>query len=138
MQNLFAYGTLMCEDIMTEVSGCLLSCEPGIVKGYSRRAVKGEPYPALVYSEAGLVEGIVYRDLPMRAWERLDHFEGEMYARLSVQVELAGQLMLPAQTYVVQPEFRNRLEKYDWDFAKFLSHGKEIFQRHYKGYALIE
>jgi hypothetical protein len=34
--NLFAYGTLMCEDIMQHVSGCTLSSMPGILKGPSQ------------------------------------------------------------------------------------------------------
>jgi hypothetical protein len=31
MENFFAYGTLMCEDIMAEASGCRLSGMPGIL-----------------------------------------------------------------------------------------------------------
>ena len=48
MENLFAYGTLMCEDIMQDVAGCRLSCVPAELRGYSRRRVRGEHYPALV------------------------------------------------------------------------------------------
>jgi len=137
MKNLFAYGTLMCEDIMAEVSGCHLSCEPGILKGYSRRAVKGEPYPALVPSGQGLVEGIVYRNVPGRAWQRLDRFEGEMYARRTVQVELAEGGILRAGTYVIQGTFLHVLEAFDWNFETFLNHGKENFEKQYKGYRAI-
>lgn len=35
----FAYGTLMCEDIMREVSGIRPSHVPGTLKGYRRRSV---------------------------------------------------------------------------------------------------
>ena len=48
MENLFAYGTLMCEDIMREVSGVRLLQVSGKLKGYSRRGVKGEHYPAFI------------------------------------------------------------------------------------------
>ncbi len=134
MENLFAYGTLMCEDIMEEVSGCRLSCVPGTVRGYSRRSVRGEHYPALVLDEEGRVEGVVYRNLPNSAWDCLDRFEGEMYVRQPVQIELNDGATLPATTYVVRPEFLHRLEESEWDFVDFLSNGKERFRRDYRGY----
>lgn len=134
MPNLFAYGTLMCEDIMQEVSGCTLSHEPATLKGYSRRCVKGEHYPAIVPDREGRVYGVVYRNVPDSAWERLDRFEGEMYARKLVQVEPGEGAILLAATYVVQPEFLDRIETSDWDFAEFLRGGKARFQKHYRGY----
>ena len=134
MENLFSYGTLMCNDIMEDVSGCRLSCVPGTLRGYSRRSVRGEHYPALVPHEEGRVEGVVYRNVPDSAWGRLDRFEGEMYARQLVQIELNDGSTLQAATYVVQPEFLGHLDQTDWDFADFLRNGKASFQRHYKGY----
>ena len=134
MENLFAYGTLMCDDIMREVSGCHLSHVPGTLEGYSRRCVKGEHYPALVSDEKGRVEGVVYRNVPNSAWERLDRFEGEMYARQLVQIDLNDGATLLAATYVVKPEFLDHLEASEWDFADFLRSGKASFQRRYKGY----
>ena len=32
--------------------------------------------------------GVVYRKINASAWDRLDRFEGEMYARLVVRIEL--------------------------------------------------
>jgi gamma-glutamylcyclotransferase (GGCT)/AIG2-like uncharacterized protein YtfP len=134
MENLFAYGTLMCDDIMQEVSGCRLSHVPGIVKGYSRRSVKGEYYPALVLDEDGRVDGVVYHNVSASAWDRLDRFEGELYARRRVQIELNDGTALRAAAYVVKPEYLDRLEPSEWDFAEFLRNGKAKFQKHYKGY----
>jgi gamma-glutamylcyclotransferase (GGCT)/AIG2-like uncharacterized protein YtfP len=134
MENLFAYGTLMCEDIMEEVSGCRLAGVPGTLKGYGRRSVRGEHYPALVPHEEGRVEGVVYRNVPDSAWERLDRFEGEMYVRQLVQIELNDGSTAQAATYVVQPEFLDLLDPTDWDFGEFLRNGKASFQRHYRGY----
>ncbi len=134
MGNFFAYGTLMCQDIMEDVSGCRLSYLAGVLRGYSRRAVKGEHYPALVPSENGYVEGVVYRNLPDSAWERLDRFEGEMYIRQLVRVELNDETNLLAATYVIHPEFKNHLEASGWNFTDFLRNGKNHFQKDYKGY----
>lgn len=134
MKNLFAYGTLICEDIMLEVSGCSLPYEPGILKGYSRWLVKGEHYPAVMPDKEGIVEGVVYRDVPRSAWDRLDRFEGDMYKRQAVNVELNDGTMLSAETYVIQPKFLCCLDSSDWDFDNFMATGKTKFQRHYKGY----
>jgi gamma-glutamylcyclotransferase (GGCT)/AIG2-like uncharacterized protein YtfP len=138
MNDLFAYGTLMCDDILRDVAGCRLSAVAGTLRGYSRRAVRGEPYPALVPDPEGRVAGVVYRDVPDAAWRRLDRFEGEMYVGQTVEVDLAEGGTLLAQTYVVRPEFRHRLAPSDWDFADFLRHGKARFQSHYVGYRALE
>lgn len=132
MTNLFAYGTLMCEDIMTEVAGCRLPHGPGTLCGYSRRAVKGAHYPALVADKDGTVNGLLYREVPPSAWQRLDRFEGEMYRRQKVQVELDDGTLLPATTYVARPEFLGHLDLSDWDFDGFLRRGKKPFQEEYR------
>jgi gamma-glutamylcyclotransferase (GGCT)/AIG2-like uncharacterized protein YtfP len=137
MKNLFAYGTLMCEDIMRDVSGCPLTQVPGTLIGFSRRRVKGELYPAIIADAESVVEGVVYRDVPHVAWERLDRFEGRMYLRQPIQIEVNDSALLYAETYVVKPEFVDYLEPYEWDFEKFLQNDKASFQRSYKGYRAI-
>lgn len=133
MMNLFAYGTLMCEDIMHEVAGCRLSRAPGTLNGFARRAVKGENYPAILADGEGRVDGVVYLNVTAPAWGRLDRFEGEMYERLRVQVMLTDGQTLAAETYVVREEFLGCLEPYEWDFDDFLCR-KSSFQSGYKGY----
>jgi gamma-glutamylcyclotransferase (GGCT)/AIG2-like uncharacterized protein YtfP len=138
MAHLFAYGTLMCEDIMQEVSGCRPSPLKATLTGYSRRRVRGEDYPGLLPWEPGRVEGVVYRDLPEPAWRRLDRFEGAMYTRLGVAVELECGGRLAAETYVVHPQWTDRLEEVEWDFADFLRRGKMRFKAGYEGYRHLE
>jgi len=122
----------MCKDIMEEISGCRLTSAPGILRGCRRRSVKGERYPALVLTGEGFVEGVVYRNLPLSAWERLDRFEGEMYIRQAVQIELKDGTVLPAETYAARPEFLDHLEESEWAFADFLRNGKECFKLQYR------
>jgi len=124
----------MCEDIMVEVSGCHLSHVPGILKGYSRRSVRGEHYPAIVPDNESIVEGVVYRNVPNSVWDRLDRFEGKMYERHHVVVELKNRKTLAAETYVIHPAHLNLLDQSDGDFDDFIRNGKASFQRHYKGY----
>ena len=138
MTHLFAYGTLMCEDIMQEVSGCLPERRRAVLKGYVRRRVKGHVYPGLLQREASHVEGVLYLNVPASAWERLDRFEGEMYARRTVSIEMDSGGRLAAETYIVRPEYVNRLEKAEWDFSEFLSSGKSKFRAAYVGYHSLE
>ncbi len=132
--HLFAYGTLMCPDIMAEVSGLN---RPGIsatLPGYRRLRVKGEDYPAIVPDAAGWVTGVICRDIPKSAWILLDRFEGEMYVRVRAQVDLADGSVAAAQTYVVNGCFSGCLEDVEWNFADFLCSGKERFRMSYTGY----
>jgi hypothetical protein len=108
------------DDIMHEVCGFRLSRVAGTLKGFSRWSVKGEHYPAIVPDGKSRVEGVVFRNVPDSAWCRLDRSEGEMYARQVVRIELIDKSDLLAATYVVQPEFLDRLDPSDWNFADFL------------------
>ncbi len=123
---------------MRDVAGCDVSGIDGVLEGYRRLLVRGEQYPGLVPADGASVEGVVYRDVPTSAWERLDRFEGEMYVRQSVQVSLKDGGTVRADAYVVRPEFRDRLENIDWDFSEFLRNGKAHFQRNYQGYHELE
>lgn len=134
MRNLFAYGTLMCEEIMYEVSGCHLKYEPGTLSGYGRRSVDGEDYPAITADRESAVDGLVYLDVPGSAWDRLDRFEGEMYERRKVTVAMNSQTVLSADTYVIHPLYLDRLGQSEWNFDAFIRNGKASFQRYYKGY----
>ena len=134
MEHLFAYGSLMCEDIMLDASGYATSSRPAIVKDYRRYSIKGERYPGIVPFAGNNVEGIVYLDVPDCAWERLDKFEGALYTRKSVYIELINEGFLHAATYVVKPEFYDFLDDVEWSFSEFLKNGKADFQKNYKGF----
>jgi gamma-glutamylcyclotransferase (GGCT)/AIG2-like uncharacterized protein YtfP len=137
LQDLFAYGTLMCDDIMRAVSGRTYSGEIAILRGYRRLRVRGEHYPGLAEDTGASVDGVLYQRLPGPAWERLDRFEGPMYQRRCVSVELADGRSLLAQTYVVRPEYTWLLEDSEWDFRSFLRQGKARFVAGYAGYRAL-
>lgn len=138
MKHLFAYGTLMCRDIMAEISGLNLAHVPATLRGFRRVCVKGEHYPALIPNSEEFVSGVVYLNVPDPAWTRLDRFEGEMYLREIVQVERDDDLNIAAETYVARPEFMDYLVDVEWDFKAFLRINKESFRRSYKGYQALK
>lgn len=157
--HLFAYGTLMCPEIMTRVVTCLPASLPARLDHYRRGPLRGVDYPAIVACPGASVEGLLYLDLPEAAWRRLDEFEDEIYTRQTVTVCRLDQsafspppsspdqasLPLPegrvrvgsegrqlaAETYVLKDEFRRRLGDSDWSFAEFLKSGKGRFTREY-------
>lgn len=138
MSDLFAYGTLMCADIMREVTGCPeLAGTAGLLRDHYRLCVRGEHYPGLVPRPGASVEGIVYHAVPADAWTRLDRFEGEMYVRVGVEVELADATLHRVQTYLVHPGLTSLLVDREWRLEDFLCRGKADFESTYAGYAAI-
>jgi gamma-glutamylcyclotransferase (GGCT)/AIG2-like uncharacterized protein YtfP len=136
-KNFFAYGTLMCDEIMAEVSGVYPRPLPATLSGYRRLRVKNEPYPAVVPNTDSRVDGIVYQNVPPSALDRLDRFEGEMYSREIVQVRLRAGSAVLAATYVLRLKFRGFLDEAEWDFTAFLREEKGRFRRSYKGYLAL-
>ncbi|MBU0967195.1 MAG: gamma-glutamylcyclotransferase [Proteobacteria bacterium] len=135
--NLFAYGTLMCADIMLQVAGCLPAQLPVALAHYRRCRVRGEEYPAIVGQQDAAVQGLVYLDVPQEAWQRLDGFEGEMYDRRPVLVDGVEGKSLAAHTYVIRPEFAHLLLPSEWSYEEFLRTGRKRFAADYGGFAAL-
>lgn len=133
----FTYGTLMCVDIMSAVSGRAVSGEPATLAGFARRAVRGEDYPGIRPATDALVTGVLYRNLDATALARLDAFEGEQYQRQTVEVALADGSRVAADTYVIKAEHAALLSAEDWDFDAFLAEGKRRFESRYLGFSRI-
>ena len=129
--NLFAYGTLMDEEIMVRAVGCRPGRQAATLMGHRRHALVGRSYPAIVPREGARVEGICYFDLPDEAWELLDYFEDELYERKEVLVTMQDGSTQPAETYICKPEFYDLLEESDWSFEDFLKSQKAQFEQEY-------
>jgi len=131
MNHCFTYGSLMCEDIFTAVTGLETTGIEARLDGYSRHPVIGTDYPGIRLATTATVPGRLYVDLPPLAMERLDRFEGEEYRREAVIVTLADGRRSDAWVYVFATEQHHRLDAGPWDFDQFLRTGKTRFmQRH--------
>lgn len=135
MNNLFVYGTLLCEDIFITVSGCRRRVKNCSLKNFRRVRIRGEHYPGIIPVPGNRVEGLLYSAVPPPAWSRLDRFEGDMYRRQPVEVELHGGGLEKAFAYVVRTEFFHCLEPRKWDLSEFLAAGRKPFGVSYRGYA---
>ena len=137
-RHCFAYGSLMCEEIMFAVAAARPLFVPARLDGYRRAPVDGEDYPGIVPAAGASVAGALYLELPDSAWPRLDGFEGEEYRREAVEVQLPDGRAETAWTYVFKPEYGHRLAAGEWDFAHFLRSGKARFEARYLGFARLE
>lgn len=92
----------------------------GSIRGYVRRRIRGEVYPALLPADAeSTVAGLVYLDLSAEELAALDRFEGEgeAYRRTEVTVALDDGGLIQAATYLfLDPA---RVEETAWDPVRF-------------------
>lgn len=133
----FTYGSLMCEDIMSAVTGIALRGEPAWLVDHVRHPVAGEDYPGVVACPGARVDGVLYRAVDAAALARLDVFEGEMYERRLVDANLVGGGRAAVWCYIVLPAHEHRLAAGAWDYAGFLAAGKARFLARYLGFAAI-
>ncbi|MBD3241474.1 MAG: gamma-glutamylcyclotransferase [Chitinivibrionales bacterium] len=134
VDRLFAYGTLMCDDIMHAVVGESCQCRNALLRGYRRRFVAGEEYPAITGDATEDVRGVLYEPISASAWSRLDRFEGELYRRTTVTVELDNNATQAAQTYVIRDEHLAQLSSRPWSLECFMQRGKRRFESFYLGF----
>lgn len=137
MNALFAYGTLICSDIMKDVSGLDVRGEPAKLEDFRRGLVRGEVFPAILPAPGHCVQGVVYQPITKSAWSRLDDFEGDIYERQAVNVRLSDGRMLSAGTYVIVPPSAHLLTNRKWDLDHFLLYGKARFTNDYQGYSSL-
>ena len=136
--DLFTYGSLMCEDIMTDVAGARLRSTPAILSGYRRYVVVNEKYPGAIPEPGCIIHGVVYHGIDADSQQRLDRFEGEMYDRSPVTVHYADGHAAVVDCYIFRSEFAHRLSTTEWDFTAFLQSGKNLFQHEYCGFKAID
>ena len=121
--RIFAYGTLLFDDVMEAVVGHCFDGAPARLRGYERRRVQARSYPAIVTAEDKITEGIVFSGLDEETLARLDVFEGSSYIREWVTLETGA----GAWTYVVAPGQEHLLSEQPWDPDDFLLEHGEVF-----------
>ena len=110
----------MSSEIMRALTGMQLECQQASLKGYLRRQVKDGVFPAIIAQPNCAVEGAIYLDLPTCCWEPLDRFEGDLYQRKCVPVNINNQQQIEAEAYILHPDHHHRFGAHNWDFELFL------------------
>ena len=132
--HFFAYGSLMCEDIMRSVAGECQQLSAATLHDYQRMAIKGESYPAITQVKGGVVNGVVYTGISDAGLIQLDKFEGEMYQRVERKLVLDNAQQLMVFVYEIKPEYIERLDNKSWSFKHFIQHAKHTFIAEYSGF----
>ncbi len=110
--RLFAYGTLVDAQCLDAVLGRRHAGERlrARLTGYQRMASERYPYPFIVATNGGVVDGVLLLDLTpydLSVLDRYEEVEEGVYCRELVQVEAWGcgpsTLRMPAFTYVAGP-----------------------------------
>ena len=117
--------------------GDCMQLSTAVLRDYRRLAVRQQHYPGMIKAPGHVVEGVVYGNISDAGLARLDRFEGEMYARRRVEVELTDGSRQAVYSYVIKPAFEHQLEYRDWHFDEFLRRGKQAFTANYLGYQRI-
>jgi gamma-glutamylcyclotransferase (GGCT)/AIG2-like uncharacterized protein YtfP len=116
---LFAYGTLLIPEVMEVVAGRRLAARAAVLRGFRRRLLRGAVYPAVLPAPGEDTEGVVWSGLDQRALARLDRFEGELYERRRLAVELAEGGACEAFVYVLEPRHRALATDAPWELEVF-------------------
>ncbi|QID17166.1 gamma-glutamylcyclotransferase [Nitrogeniibacter mangrovi] len=127
MDHCFTYGSLMCEDIFTAVTGLVLRPEAAVLEGYARHPVIGTDYPGVRRRDGARVPGRLYRNVSPAGVAYLDRFEGDEYRRERLEVTLCDGHTVAAWVYVFDTAQGHRLDAGPWDFEHFLREGKARF-----------
>jgi gamma-glutamylcyclotransferase (GGCT)/AIG2-like uncharacterized protein YtfP len=117
---LFAYGTLAVAEVIEAVAGRAFAAEPARLRGFARRAVRGEVFPALVAAAGAETAGVLYRGLDAEAFAALDAFEGDLYERRAVTVDTAAGSAV-ADAYLARDARRAALADAAWDLERFVA-----------------
>ena len=135
--DLFAYGTLIFDEIVQMVTGRCFPGPPAYVDGHARYRLDGEVYPALVEQPGSRVNGRLYLGLDDDALALLDRFEGDLYDRVEVRAVTDDGQTRPAATYRIKGDHAHRLTQDPWDPAVFDKEDRSRFIESYLGFRRI-
>lgn len=84
--DLFAYGTLAIDDVITALIGRVPIWTDATAPGWRVASIPGKVYPGLILSSNSSAAGRLYRDLTLTEWILLNDFEDSLYQldRISV------------------------------------------------------
>ncbi len=127
--DLFCYGSLEFPEVMRSVTGHTFAAKPARLRDFARYRVRDGEYPGLVPEPGACTDGTLYREVDAASREALDRFEGGLYERQTLEVELRDGRRAIAHVYVVVAARRSELTGEPWDKARFGREHLEAFLR---------
>lgn len=99
--HVFAYGSLMYEDIFSGVTQCKATPLAARLNHWARHGLRAREYPGALPEPSGqsYIDGVVWLNVTEQALARLDQFEGSEYERVVVTVQATDGTTYWAQVY---------------------------------------
>ena len=111
-KNIFTYGSLMFPEVWTRVVVGPYRSMRARLEGYARYEVRDQTYPGMVKQLGSSVEGVLYLDVNDADLAMLDHFEGDDYERVALEVACEDGIVRETDTYLYR--LPDRLLKTAW------------------------
>lgn len=121
MSGVFAYGTLEIPAVMEAVTGRRFPAREASVRGFARWRLRGRVFPAAAPEPGAVLAGRLYEGVDPATLACLDRFEGRLYERRRVPVQLAGGGERSAEIYLLAAGRRGELLAEPWDRAGFVA-----------------
>jgi len=112
--RLFVYGTLMNDEVMSELIGRIVESSTATLAEFKCLSVSGQSYPGIRPSKGSRVDGLLLHGLSRAEMKILDNYEGDQYQLESVSVDVRVDRPVKCLTYVFKPEFYHQLSDESW------------------------
>jgi hypothetical protein len=106
--------------------------QPATLSNYRRAKIAGEAYPGILPEVDSKVNGCLYKNISLADLKKLDIYEGEIYHRILVEVDL--EQPINAYTYVLNDRFAHLLTNEEWSYDHFIRYDQGNFIRTYSGW----
>jgi gamma-glutamylcyclotransferase (GGCT)/AIG2-like uncharacterized protein YtfP len=117
--NVFAYGTLMLDEVWEFVTGRIHPSTPGTLADHRVRKLAGQTFPGMIPATGDLARGRVWRDVTTTDLEKLDRFESGIYQRETVNVQCGDGGPCSCWAYLIRPANQGMLLEEPWDLDEF-------------------
>lgn len=145
-EAMFVFGSLMDTDLLALVldrDPADVRLSDASIRGFIRRRVAGEFYPALVPVPDGTVQGRLVEGLTHSDLDRVHFYEGDVYELAPVTAVTADGRRVTAQVFLDTGALK--VSREGWDFHTWLMHEKHealkltrALMRHYGRISLRE
>jgi ADP-ribose pyrophosphatase len=104
LRDLFFYGTLCHRPLLALVLGRAPDLAPARLAGWSVHRARGGAWPVILPDPAGVVQGVILRDVNDEDLARLDHYEGGFaFETRPMKIVVEGQGAVHALVYFPPP-----------------------------------
>lgn len=111
--NLFVYGTLIFDEILSVLLKRKFVSTPGLLENYKLKKFSDAEYPGIITEMNSFVSGKIIFDINAQDISILDSYEGVMYKRRILKVK-TNTKEHDCQVYIVDHKYRDKLSEDPW------------------------